>query len=166
MAGRDLAGILPWSESEIQTAIEELDRSTAAIAKQTETLKQQQEALARLVKANVKNQDARADLELRRAQRRDAERKRATAAVGVIREDVERSLTVGGRWRNCLRRWISGRPISSSKVKRQAKDLSRPSIVCCIRTTGCCPVCRSSAGNWRLRTRKRSKPSASSAKFA
>ena len=86
VAGQDLEAVQALGEAEIRTAIEELDRSTAAIAKQTETLKQQQEALARLVKANVKNHDARSELEFKRAQRRDAERKRVASAVRAVQD--------------------------------------------------------------------------------
>ena len=82
MDGRDLAGCQELDEKEMRSAIGELDRSSAAIAKQAETLKLQQDALARLVKANAKSQEARSDLELKRAQKREVDRKRTTAIVG------------------------------------------------------------------------------------
>jgi hypothetical protein len=81
VAGQDLASVLAVSELEIQTAIEALNRSTATISKQNETLRQQQDALARLVKANAKGHEARSELELKRVKKRDTDRKRVTASV-------------------------------------------------------------------------------------
>jgi anion-transporting ArsA/GET3 family ATPase len=84
VSGQDLGTCQGVNEEEIRTAIEELNRSTDAIAKQTETLKQQQNALDRLVKANAKNSEARSELEFKRAERRDVDRKRATVAVSAL----------------------------------------------------------------------------------
>jgi hypothetical protein len=85
VAGRDLAAVQTLSEAEVRSAIDNLNTSTAAIALQTETLRQQQEALARLVKANAKNHDARSDLEFKRTQRRDADRRRVASVVSKRR---------------------------------------------------------------------------------
>ena len=51
------------NEDDIRAAIEELNRSTGEINKQTETLRQQQDALARLVKKRDEAEQARRDLE-------------------------------------------------------------------------------------------------------
>lgn len=83
VASQDLATVQALSEREIQIAIDELNRSTAAIVKQTETLKQQQDALAKLVKSNAKVEEARSDLVFQRNQKHDAERKKMITSVCV-----------------------------------------------------------------------------------
>lgn len=59
----DLGEVQAVNEDDIRAAIEELNRSTGEINKQTETLKQQQDALARLVKKRDEAEQARRDLE-------------------------------------------------------------------------------------------------------
>jgi hypothetical protein len=80
-ASADLAGVQEFSDQEIKDAIEELNRSTDAITKQTETLKQQQDALGKLLNANAKDREARVDLEALQTHRSDAERKAISLAV-------------------------------------------------------------------------------------
>ncbi|KXH42897.1 hypothetical protein CSIM01_06005 [Colletotrichum simmondsii] len=80
---QDLAAVQAVSEREIQTAIEELNRSTAAIVKQTETLKQQ-DALSKLVKTNSRVEEARSDLVFQRNQKHDAERKKVMTTVSCV----------------------------------------------------------------------------------
>ena len=53
LASKDLALVRPIEDHELRTAIEELDRSTAAIEKRTETLRAQQNAMDTLVKKHV-----------------------------------------------------------------------------------------------------------------
>lgn len=83
MASQDLAAVQALSEHEIQKAIDELNRSTAAIVKQTETLKQQQDALAKLVKSNAKVQEARSDLVYQRTQKHDSQRRKMMTSVSL-----------------------------------------------------------------------------------
>jgi len=59
----DLGEVQAVNEDDIRAAIEELNRSTGEINKQTETLRQQQDALARLVKKRDEAEQARRDLE-------------------------------------------------------------------------------------------------------
>ncbi|RKL18044.1 hypothetical protein BFJ68_g4303 [Fusarium oxysporum] len=59
----DLGEVQAVNEDDIRAAIEELNRSTTTISKQTETLKQQRDALARLVKKRDEAESQRRDLE-------------------------------------------------------------------------------------------------------
>lgn len=69
------------NEDEIKKAIDELNRSTASITKQTETLQQQQDALSRLVKKGVENEARRRALEDARRQKSESDQKRLAAEV-------------------------------------------------------------------------------------
>lgn len=80
----DLAEVQAVTEDDMKTAIEELKRSTSAITKQTETLKQQQDALSRLVNKSTENDARRRDFELSRQRRSEADRKRIAAEVSWI----------------------------------------------------------------------------------
>lgn len=77
----DLAEIPAVTEDEIRGAIEELKRSTDAISKQTETLRQQQDALSRLVKKTAESDARRQEFEHARQRRSESERKRIAAEV-------------------------------------------------------------------------------------
>ncbi|KAF5640527.1 hypothetical protein F52700_3678 [Fusarium sp. NRRL 52700] len=59
----DLGEVQAVNEDDVRAAIEELNRSTATISKQTETLKQQRDALARLVRKRDEAETQRRDLE-------------------------------------------------------------------------------------------------------
>lgn len=74
-ASADLSRVQPSSDQEILDAIQELDRSTDAINKQTETLRQQQNAVSRLITASGKTGDARSDLEAKRLYEWESRRK-------------------------------------------------------------------------------------------
>ncbi|EFQ35975.1 hypothetical protein CGRA01v4_07683 [Colletotrichum graminicola] len=89
VASQDLASVQAFSEREIQTAIDELNRSTAAIVKQTETLKQQQDALAKLVKSSAKVEEARSDLVFQRSQKHNSERKKTMTSVEELSQSLE-----------------------------------------------------------------------------
>ncbi|KAF6836722.1 hypothetical protein CPLU01_03516 [Colletotrichum plurivorum] len=89
VANQDLAAVQALGEREIQEAIEELNRSTAAIVKQTETLKQQHDALAKLVKTNAKVEDARSELVIQRNQKHDSERRKMTTSVEELSQNLE-----------------------------------------------------------------------------
>ncbi|KAK1709807.1 hypothetical protein BDP67DRAFT_580156 [Colletotrichum lupini] len=86
---QDLAAVQAVSEREIQTAIEELNRSTAAIVKQTETLKQQQDALSKLVKTHSRVEEARSDLVFQRNQKHDAESRKMMTTVEELSQSLE-----------------------------------------------------------------------------
>lgn len=77
----DLGEVQAVNEDEIRTAIEELNRSTASIVKQTETLRQQQDALSRLVKKSSEGQAQRQELEETRLRKVELERKRLATEV-------------------------------------------------------------------------------------
>lgn len=59
---QDLAQVRGFSDQELQIAIEDLRRSTAAVEKQTESLQIQQDALSSLVKINSQNYEARSTI--------------------------------------------------------------------------------------------------------
>ncbi|KAL2880243.1 hypothetical protein SGCOL_004292 [Colletotrichum sp. CLE4] len=86
---QDLAAVQAVSEREIQTAIEELNRSTAAIVKQTETLKQQQDALSKLVKTHSRVEEARSDLVFQRNQKHDTESRKMMTTVEELSQSLE-----------------------------------------------------------------------------
>ncbi|KAF7556841.1 hypothetical protein G7Z17_g1178 [Cylindrodendrum hubeiense] len=84
----DLGEVQAVNEEDIRTAIEELNRSTATISKQTETLRQQQDALSRLVKKRGETEAQRRDLESTRIRKSESQRKRLAAEV----EDLSHGL--------------------------------------------------------------------------
>lgn len=69
------------TEDDISSAIEELNRSTDAISKQTETLKLQQDAVSRLIKKAADSDTRRQDFELVRQRRSKAEQQYVAAEV-------------------------------------------------------------------------------------
>jgi predicted phage gp36 major capsid-like protein len=77
----DLTAARVLSDQEIKVAIEELNRSTQAISRHTETLKHQQEALDRLVEAGRQNNEDRAALEEKQARKWQAQRRDLAADV-------------------------------------------------------------------------------------
>lgn len=70
----DLAETRVLSDQEIRVAIEELNRSTQAITRHTETLKQQQEAFERLVDGARQGHEERAAVEAAHARKWEAQR--------------------------------------------------------------------------------------------
>lgn len=77
----DLADVQAVTEEDVRAAIDELRRSTASICKQTETLRQQQDALSRLVKKHAENDAKRRDLNLARQKRSEVERRQLANQV-------------------------------------------------------------------------------------
>jgi low affinity Fe/Cu permease len=77
----DLADVQAVTEEEIRAAVEELNRSTSVVAKQAETLRQQQDALSRLVKRAGERESARDDFERKRQHNSETERKFISAEV-------------------------------------------------------------------------------------
>ncbi|KAK4187523.1 hypothetical protein QBC35DRAFT_384633 [Podospora australis] len=84
----DLNTVQALSDQEIRGAIEELNRSTQAITKQTETLKQQREALDRLVSNDRQGRQERVVFETEQSGRWESQRRNLTLAV----EELSQSL--------------------------------------------------------------------------
>lgn len=111
VASADLATVQPLGEQELKDAILELQRSTVAISKQIDSLRQQHEAVSRLVNGSRKDRDARASLEARQLQTWEAKRRSVHSAVGPLRiyrgsrRRLRRSGWADGvsRLRSCLR---------------------------------------------------------------
>lgn len=77
----DLTTARVLSDQEIKEAIEELNRSTNAITRHTETLKQQQDALHRLLHADRQSADERAAIDAGRARKWEAQRRGLASGV-------------------------------------------------------------------------------------
>jgi hypothetical protein len=77
----DLSATRILGDQELRDAIDELHRSTQAITRHTETLKQQQDTLNRLVNARQQGRDARGALEAARARRLELKRSDLATAV-------------------------------------------------------------------------------------
>lgn len=88
----DLGEVWAVNEEDIKVAIEELNRSTATISEQTETLRQQQDALSRLVKKRGENEVQRRELEATRLRKSESERKRLAAQVSSALSTSKRPL--------------------------------------------------------------------------
>ncbi len=73
--------VQPLTNDEIKTAVEELNRSTENITKQTGLLRQQQEALARLVKTHGQCSEMRRDADLKQLQKWETSRDHLSAEV-------------------------------------------------------------------------------------
>lgn len=80
-ASTDLSTAQGLTDQDLKYAIEELSRSTDAITKQTETLRQQQDALSRLLTSTGKSVNARSDLDAKRLYQWDTGRKGLNTAV-------------------------------------------------------------------------------------
>ncbi|GAB1319962.1 HAUS augmin-like complex subunit 3 N-terminal domain-containing protein [Madurella fahalii] len=82
----DLTAARVLSDQEVKEAIEELNRSTQAITRQTDTLKQQQEALHRLVKGAHQGSEERAALEAGQTRKWEAQRSELASARAQTEE--------------------------------------------------------------------------------
>lgn len=71
----DLAEVRPVNEDDLRLAIQELEQSTHRISLQTKTLRQQQDALSRLVSKNSENEARRRELSDNRRRKADADRR-------------------------------------------------------------------------------------------
>jgi uncharacterized protein YoxC len=85
---QDLSAICDLNDDQLKTAIDELQRSTAAIKKQSETLRQQQNALALLVKSNTKNSKARSEANSRQLQKWEAEKDQVNSALQELSQGL------------------------------------------------------------------------------
>ncbi|KAL2064073.1 hypothetical protein VTL71DRAFT_4567 [Oculimacula yallundae] len=88
LAAQDLSLVQGLNDQEIQTAIEELKRSTAAIEKQSEALRLQQNAMNALVKNEKRASQTRAHIEQGQLRKWDVEKGHITAAI----EELSQSL--------------------------------------------------------------------------
>ncbi|PTB46069.1 hypothetical protein M441DRAFT_63374 [Trichoderma asperellum CBS 433.97] len=84
----DLSEVQGVTEDDIKVAIDELRRSTESITKQSETLRQQQDALSRLVRRRAENDARRRDLDLDRQSKAESERQRAAAEVEAASQSL------------------------------------------------------------------------------
>jgi hypothetical protein len=91
--GGDLAKVPIFNDQELKDAIEELERSTAAISKQTESLRQQHDALGRLVRESQETAHARTNLEARQSQKWESEQKAVVLAVEEIAQSLSARIT-------------------------------------------------------------------------
>ncbi|KAK0630957.1 hypothetical protein B0T17DRAFT_490680 [Bombardia bombarda] len=89
VSSTDLATVQPFNDQDLKDAIDELNRSTEAISRQTETLKQQHDALDRLVKGSRKDEEARSALESRQSQRLNAHRSSLAVAVEELSQALD-----------------------------------------------------------------------------
>lgn len=81
LASQDLSLVQVLHDEEIQTAIEELKRSTAAIEKQTEALRLQQSAMNAMVKSEKRTAYARSHTEQGQLRKWTVEKDHVTATV-------------------------------------------------------------------------------------
>ncbi|KAK7735956.1 hypothetical protein SLS53_007335 [Cytospora paraplurivora] len=88
-ASANLSTTQALMDQELKDAIDELARSTEAINKQTETLRQQQDALSRLLTTNGKSGGARSDLEAKRLYKWDTDRKHLNTAVELLSQGLD-----------------------------------------------------------------------------
>jgi hypothetical protein len=88
LAAQDLSLVQGLNDYELQNAIEELKRSTAAIEKQSEALKLQQSAMSALVKTNRRIGQARTQTDKTQARKWDVEKGQINAAI----EELSQSL--------------------------------------------------------------------------
>ena len=83
IAAQDLSLIQGLNDQEIQNAIEELKRSTAAIEKQSEALRLQQNAINALVKNDKRAVQSRSNTENAQVRKWDVEKGHINSAVGL-----------------------------------------------------------------------------------
>ncbi|KAN0095353.1 hypothetical protein V8E51_016064 [Hyaloscypha variabilis] len=89
LAAEDLSVVQGLDDQEIQNAIEELKRSTAAIEKQTEALRLQQNAMASLVKNDKRTHQTRAHTEKGQVRKWDVEKGHINAAVEELSQSLK-----------------------------------------------------------------------------
>lgn len=85
----DLAEVQAVSEDDMRRAVAELQLSTETIAKQTETLRQQHDALSRLVKKQGDNDARRREMSLSRQRRAETDKRHIAAEVEELAQDIK-----------------------------------------------------------------------------
>ncbi|KAG5927799.1 hypothetical protein E4U42_001768 [Claviceps africana] len=84
----DLAAVQAVTEDELKLAIGQLSQSTQNISKQTETLRQQRDALSRLVQRQAENTARRQEMERVQKRNRDMQRTQLMREVEEITHDI------------------------------------------------------------------------------
>ncbi|KAG6024107.1 hypothetical protein E4U19_003966 [Claviceps sp. Clav32 group G5] len=84
----DLSYVQAVTEEELRLAIEQLGQSTEAIDKQTETLRQQRDALSRMVKRQAENKARRREMERVQKRSKDMQRAQLMKEVDTITQDI------------------------------------------------------------------------------
>lgn len=77
----DLSYVQAVTEEDLRLAIEQLGQSTEAIDKQTETLRQQRDALSRMIKRQAENKARRREMERAQKRSKDVQRAQLTKEV-------------------------------------------------------------------------------------
>ncbi|KAI9650347.1 hypothetical protein NHQ30_000360 [Ciborinia camelliae] len=85
---QDLSSICDLSDEQLHSAIEELQRSTTAIEKQSEALRLQQNALALLVKNNKKAGVARTEADAKQLRKWEAENAQVNSSVEELSQNL------------------------------------------------------------------------------
>ncbi|KAK4123022.1 hypothetical protein N657DRAFT_672083 [Parathielavia appendiculata] len=85
----DLSAARVLSEREIKEAIDELNRSTQAISRHAETLKQQQQALDRLVDDSRKNKEERAAVEENQVRKWQTQRRDFASVAAELSQSLD-----------------------------------------------------------------------------
>ena len=124
LAAQDLSSIQGLNDAEIRDAIEELKRSTAAIEKQSEALRAQQNAMSALVKSDQRTSQSRAQTNNSQLKKWNAEKGHVGKAVCLI-AFCARNILMRSRLRNCLRALRINLRIWNSRVRRLRLVLSR-----------------------------------------
>lgn len=88
LAAHDLTSVQGLNDYEIQNAIEELKRSTAAIEKQSDALKLQQNAMSALVKTNQRTSQARAQTDSNQLRKWDVEKGQIDMAIEELSQGL------------------------------------------------------------------------------
>lgn len=78
------APVEPVLDRDLKIAVDALNRSTTAILKQTESLKAQQDAVAKLLRTTESDEQTRGDLENAQAYRSEKERLQLAATVSGL----------------------------------------------------------------------------------
>ncbi|KAG5958444.1 hypothetical protein E4U57_001307 [Claviceps arundinis] len=84
----DLSYVQAVTEEDLRLAIEQLGQSTEDIDKQTETLRQQRDALSRMVKRQAENKARRREMERAQKRSKDVQRAQLTKEVDTITQDI------------------------------------------------------------------------------
>ncbi|KAK4196045.1 hypothetical protein QBC40DRAFT_13920 [Triangularia verruculosa] len=85
----DLAAVQGLTDENVRDAVEQLDRSTQAITKQTETLKQQRDALGRFVTGDRQTRQERRVFESEQDRKYESQRRDLTLAVEELSQSLD-----------------------------------------------------------------------------
>ncbi|TVY48436.1 hypothetical protein LOCC1_G000907 [Lachnellula occidentalis] len=88
LAAQDLSSVQGLNDAEIQDAIEELKRSTAAIEKQSEALKSQQNAMSALVKSEKRTSQSRSQTNSSQLKKWNAQKEHVSKAIEELSQNL------------------------------------------------------------------------------